>query len=128
MGGRQSGNDRVMIRGVEREEAVIRDLATRCALFVARLDPAGAELHSAFVGVLFGSALLSIGDTFSRSPAYGQLASVAPEWAWGVVWLLFGLAQLVGVLLHGAGYTRFWRFHQIATFSMTVLWVFWCWF
>lgn len=114
-------------RGLEREEAVYRDIAARCAIYVARLDPAGAELHSAFVGVLFGGVLLSLDHTFSRSPAYGQLASVAPEWLWGLVWLTVGLAQFAGVLLDGATFGRFGWLHQAATFVMTVLWVYWCW-
>lgn len=39
----------------------------------------------------------TIWDVFTRAPLYSELASVAPEWAWGLTAVVVGLIMLYGV-------------------------------
>jgi len=100
-------------------------MTQRAGLFLVRIDPAGAEVHSAVVAVLFGLVLLLQADTFGRSPAYRSLSEIGPQALWGAIWLMVGLGHVLGVVLDAL--TGIWRVRQAATFMATALWVWWLW-
>lgn len=87
------------------------------ALWMARLDPTGAELVLAVSALAFGCALLVPVDLSVRSPAFRALVELLPQSAWAVVWIAFGAAQMTGAVL-GVG-------RRQADVLIASLWLFW---
>lgn len=58
-----------------------------------RGDTRGAEVISAVLAWMWGLILLHPYSTFSDIAGYKLMAELAPEWLWGVVYLVIGLLQ-----------------------------------
>lgn len=99
------------------------------ALWIARIDPTGAELVLAGSALAFGCALLIPVDLSVRSPAFRALVELLPQSAWALVWILCGVAQMAGAVL-GVGRRQadvlvaslwlFWTFLQVLHLGLTV--------
>lgn len=92
-------------------------LMQRAVLWIVRLDPTTAELLLAGAAIAFGVALTQMTDLSARSPSFQRMVEIAPQSAWAVVWIVFGIGQLLGACL---GWGR-----RHADIAATALWLFW---
>lgn len=67
----------------------------------------------------WGLWILMPHDTFPTSISYNVMASLAPEWVWGLVVMVVGAAQIATTLS-----TRGWKLRASANFATFVTWVF----
>ena len=56
-------------------------------------------MQNGLSGLLTGTWLLLPINTFASTPSYQLLADIAPEWVWGLLFLIFGITQLTSVSL-----------------------------
>ncbi len=100
-------------RGAESERTVIRT----AAIWLMRLSPTSAELVLSGGTIVFGLALLNPVDLSIRSPAFRQLAEMAPQSVWAALWLTMGVLQGIGAV-YGVG-------RRSVDVSVAALWLFW---
>ena len=60
-------------------------------------DPALAEAFAAVLAGVIGAWLLLPLDTFRSNPSFREMGHLAPEWAWGLAFLVAGLTRLCAV-------------------------------
>lgn len=65
---------------------------------MTRWSTRSLELQNAWSALLVGITLLIPVSTFGTSTTLIELERFLPEWAWGVVFALLGLAQIIGVV------------------------------
>lgn len=61
-------------------------------------DMQSVHLLLAWTAIFFGATLLCTSPTLSAYPDFNILLTIAPEWVWGVFWLLHGAASLFALL------------------------------
>ena len=64
-----------------------------------KISSSGIEIQNGLSGLLTGTWLLLHVNTFASTPSYQLLADIAPEWVWGLLFLIFGITQLTSVSL-----------------------------
>jgi hypothetical protein len=89
----------------------------RAVLWLAGLDPTGAEVLLAGSAIAFGLALLVPADLSTRSPAFRQMVELFPQGVWAGIWIALGVGQLLGAY-SGLG-------RRQADVAVAALWVFW---
>lgn len=57
------------------------------------------EAFNGLVAMLWGGVLLLPVSSFASGTSYSNMALLAPEWVWGLVLLVFGVAQVWALLL-----------------------------
>lgn len=73
-------------------------MTTSLLRLLQRTDPTLAELLSGVLALGWGAWLLLPGVTFGVAPIYDAMATIAPEWLWGLVVACGGLIQVTNVL------------------------------
>lgn len=89
----------------------------QAVLWVTRLSPTSGEIVLSGAALVFGLALLNPVDLSARSPAFRQLAEMAPQPVWALVWLVLGACQGMGAIW-GIG-------RRQADIAAASLWLFW---
>ena len=64
-----------------------------------KISSSGIEIQNGLSGLLTGVWLLLPVNTFSSAASYQFFAEIAPEWAWGFLFLILGAAQLISASL-----------------------------
>lgn len=74
------------------------------------LNTLSAELFLSALALSWGMWLLLPFESYTTTPTYRYLSAWGPEWIFGMLTMLVGIIQYVGVLLGVTNYFQQWRF------------------
>lgn len=101
------------------EPTLSQQLKARFAWMVLRADTDPSEFWSGLGAVGWGGFLLiPQAGTFAAAPSFAQMATIAPEWVWGLVMFVGGLLQWLAV------FREYTRLRLITSFCALLSWGF----
>lgn len=100
------------------QPALAQRLTARLKVLLTKKDFEFLELLGGSIGTSWGLWLLMPWPTFAAARSFDAMREMAPEWLWGLVILLAGAAQLVGLLLDH------WRGRRAGALALAAIWMF----
>ena len=96
---------------------LIRKLLDALNFYLWKANTETGELLLGFTGLVWGIWLLHPAETF-QLPSYQGFIEVAPEWAWGLAFLLLGLFTLYATLINS------YKCRRLSTLANVIGWTF----